>query len=166
MVNRRELVETDTTQTILFRSKSSFIMTASEEPPSNSATVSSPGSRPPAPHRVTRPSSCELWPVIRALYHFLSGTENRSALVTPTLLLTLLPRGRPLTYPVCESAPRCSQALKETDRNDVTCSVNKMECPKGWETPAKMKTAWLEPCSMGAHSPMEPERTRRSEPST
>lgn len=62
--------------------------------------------------------------MIAALHHFLSGTENRSALVTPTLLPTLLLRDRPLTYPVCESAPRCSQALKETDRNDVTCSTS------------------------------------------
>lgn len=91
----------------VFRSEASFRWL----PSSSSATVPCPGIRPR--YRHTAPllpaAACD-W----ALHQVSPGTENRSAWVTPTLLRPLLPRDRPLTYPACGSAPRCSQALEET----------------------------------------------------
>lgn len=58
----------------------------------------------------------------------------------PTLLLTRLPGGQALTYPACESAPRCSQALKETDRAKVTYSSSQQNrMAQGLATTAKRR---------------------------
>lgn len=92
-----------------------------------------------------RPSSCLVRPLLG----------------TPGLPLTHLPGDRLLTYPACESAPRCSQALKETGRNDVTCPIsqqNRMPQVLGDSYKAEDSSAW----PGGARSPMEPGRTGES----
>lgn len=86
--------------------------------------------------------------------------------MTPTLLLTLLPGDRPLTYPVCESVPRCSRALKETDKNDVTGSIRQQNAVSiGGQTTTKKKSL-VQTLLHGKPQTPGARKDRMTEPST
>ena len=92
------------------RSQSSAIKTAAEK---------APAPAPECPPAFLLPS-CGLGP---GPFTASCLAEPHCPLATPTLRLTRLPGHSPLTYPACESAPRCSPALEETDRAEVTYAV-------------------------------------------